>query len=155
MAEDTDNADDKILMIVDPSYESIKLSSKVAEIGEKIDKPVYYIINKVTEKNVEKVKDRLKNHENICGVLCADEAIMESGLTGNELTLDNEAIIGIVDYLHDNFKKCSFICNPQMPLHGLTQQRHFVISASACSMENLYRQELFSEYFSRLYAPAP
>lgn len=95
----TDNASDRILMVVDPSYESLKLSSKVAEICGKINKPVYYVINKATEKSVEKIKSGIDNSENICGIFYADEAIMESGLNGEELSADNSAIADMVDFL--------------------------------------------------------
>lgn len=95
----TDNATDRILMVVDPSYESIKLSSKVAEISEKIGKPVYYVINKATEKSLEKIKTGISKPENICGVFYMDETIMESGLIGEELSADSQSMKEMVDFL--------------------------------------------------------
>lgn len=49
----TDNASDVIVMVVDPSYESIKLSGKVSEIGSSIGKPVLIVLNKVTYENMD------------------------------------------------------------------------------------------------------
>jgi CO dehydrogenase maturation factor len=46
----TDNTSDAVLMVVDPSYESLKLSSKISEICSQIQHPIYYVLNKVTGK---------------------------------------------------------------------------------------------------------
>ena len=48
-----DNGVDLILIIIDPSYESLQLSKKIGELSESIRKPFYYVLNKVT-----KEKDR-------------------------------------------------------------------------------------------------
>ena len=37
---------DIILMVIDPSYESIRLSEKVHDMSRKLGKPVFFIINK-------------------------------------------------------------------------------------------------------------
>ena len=44
-----DNGVDLVLMIIDPSYESLQLSKKVGELAQSIGKPFYYIFNKVME----------------------------------------------------------------------------------------------------------
>lgn len=95
----TDNATDVILMIIDPSYESIKLASKVTEIAEKIGKPVCYVLNKMTANIVNSVKEQIERPDRICGVFLADNMIMEAGLTGKELSDSNEAMKQMLDKL--------------------------------------------------------
>ena len=48
-----DNGVDLILIIIDPSYESLQLSKKIGELSESIRKPFYYVLNKVTKENKE------------------------------------------------------------------------------------------------------
>ena len=43
-----DNGVDLILIIIDPSYESLQLSKKIGELSESIRKPFYFVLNKVT-----------------------------------------------------------------------------------------------------------
>lgn len=88
----TDNATDCVLMVVDPSYESIKLSQKIGEICEGIQKPIYYVLNKVTPENREAMRAGVKNADQICCELGMDAQIMNAGLMGNELTQPNGSI---------------------------------------------------------------
>lgn len=44
-----DDEVDVILMVCDPSYESVQLAEKIRELGEKLQKPVYYVLNKTDE----------------------------------------------------------------------------------------------------------
>ena len=48
-----DNGVDLILIIIDPSYESLQLSKKIGELSESIRKLFYYVLNKVTKENKE------------------------------------------------------------------------------------------------------
>jgi len=38
---------DLILMVLDPSYESMRLSEKISKLVEKAGKPLYFILNRV------------------------------------------------------------------------------------------------------------
>ena len=40
-----DNSVDLILMVVDPSFESLKLTKKIQQLGESIGKPVFFVLN--------------------------------------------------------------------------------------------------------------
>ena len=75
-----------MLMIVDPSYESLQLSGKVGELAESIGKPYYYILNKVTGENRAMMYENVWKPERIAACLEADTEIMKKGLTGKELT---------------------------------------------------------------------
>ena len=52
-----DNGVDLILIIIDPSYESLQLSKKIGELSESIRKPFYYVLNKVTTNYNRRNKD--------------------------------------------------------------------------------------------------
>ena len=45
-----DNSVDLILIIIDPSYESLQLSKKNRGIIGKYSKTIYYVLNKVTKR---------------------------------------------------------------------------------------------------------
>lgn len=40
---------DLIIMVIDPSYESLRLSNKVSEMLNEVGKPVYFVLNKVDD----------------------------------------------------------------------------------------------------------
>ncbi len=93
----TDNATEAILMVVDPSYESIKLAGKVGEIASQMGKPIFYVLNKIPEDMVETVKKGIKNPERICAVINDDRNIKMAGLTGDPLSYHGDEIKKIVD----------------------------------------------------------
>lgn len=41
---------DKIVVVIDPSFESVQLSEKISEMGAKINKPVYFILNRMKDR---------------------------------------------------------------------------------------------------------
>lgn len=94
-----DNGVDLVLMIVDPSYESLQLSKKVGELAESIGKPFYYIFNKVTEDNRKMLYENVWKPEQVVACLEADSKIMNEGLTGKELSEKPEPIEGLAEFL--------------------------------------------------------
>lgn len=94
-----DNGVDLVLMIVDPSYESLQLSKKVGKLAESIGKPFYYIFNKVTEENREMMHENVWKPEQVAACLEADSKIMTEGLTGKELSEQPEPIEHLADLL--------------------------------------------------------
>ncbi|MBC3887088.1 ATP-binding protein [Acetobacterium paludosum] len=82
-----DNGVDMILMVVDPSHESLKLTKKIAGLAASIDKPIYYILNKTTDGNKKVMCESIEKSEKIIAEIGLDQEIMEAGLTGKELFL--------------------------------------------------------------------
>ena len=82
-----DNHIDVILMMIDPSYESLRLSSKVSELGKSIGKPVFFILNKVTEANGEAMRKAIANRDAILGEIPENAALQQAGLLGQELDI--------------------------------------------------------------------
>lgn len=82
----TDKGVDKVLMVVEPSYESLRLSAKVAKLCESIGKPVLFCLNKVTGENEKPMRDAVsQSGQVICEMPLLPELSM-AGLTGAELT---------------------------------------------------------------------
>lgn len=83
----TDNSVDGILMIVDPSFESLRLSEKIAELSRSIDKPVWFCLNKVTAENESIMVDAVKSQGTIVSKIPLNAQLSNAGLVGAELTI--------------------------------------------------------------------
>ena len=94
-----DNSVDLVLMIVDPSYESLQLSKKIGELAESIGKPFYYVFNKVTEENQDMMREAVWKPERIATYLPHDNTILNAGLAGTELQKKTETIEKLADFL--------------------------------------------------------
>jgi CO dehydrogenase maturation factor len=95
---------DILLVIIDPSRESILLAKKISELGQQVDKPVYYILNRVTD---QETKDFLLNSidsERVIAIIPENKEIFMSGLAGNEFNMDVEGIKEIADMLESKKK---------------------------------------------------
>ena len=88
---------DVILMVIDPSYESIRLSEKVYDMAQALDKPVYFILNKADAEQAEITKAALREKEAVIAVIPADPQIMMAGLKGEALELEMPAINAVID----------------------------------------------------------
>lgn len=60
-----DNGVDLLLMIVDPSFESLRLSKKIQELGCSIGKPVWFVLNKVTDDTRQAMVDTVADSEKL------------------------------------------------------------------------------------------
>jgi len=81
----TGNTCEAVLMVVDPSYESLKLSDKIGEICAQVGHPLFYVLNKVTPKNEEAMVSKISAPEKIICRLPLSEELMYAGLNGNAL----------------------------------------------------------------------
>lgn len=79
---------DVILMVVDPSYESIRLSEKVSDMGRALGKPVYLILNKVDRDQAELIKASIRDREAVIAEIPNEPEIMMAGLKGEALDLE-------------------------------------------------------------------
>lgn len=81
----TNNAVDAILMIVDPSYESLSLSGKIAELSRSINKPICFCLNKLTAESEELMEKEVSKQGNIVGKMPLNSQVGSAGLMGQEL----------------------------------------------------------------------
>ena len=94
-----DRSADRILMVIDPSYESIRLSEKIHEMGRAIGKPVYFNINKADRDQVRMIKDALKHGDAVIAEIPMDTEIMMAGLRGEAIKKEVPEIQKIMDAL--------------------------------------------------------
>ena len=88
---------DAILMIIDPSYESLHLSKEVARMAEKIEVPVYYILNKIDQETSSYLRNSIDNKEAIIAEFSNDPSLLVSGLEGKELPGNYPGIFEITE----------------------------------------------------------
>lgn len=84
MGRGVDQFADAILMVADPSYESIQLSEKIGDMAKSIGKPFYIVLNKVDPQQRE-VMARQVDASAILAALPADSEILTAGLLGQPL----------------------------------------------------------------------
>jgi len=75
---------DKIVVVVDPSFESVQLSGKILEMGEKIGKPVFLILNRIDD-NSEELID-LVDKNKVIGILPFDKEVFKACLKGGKIS---------------------------------------------------------------------
>jgi CO dehydrogenase maturation factor len=73
---------DLILMVIDPSQESIRLAEKVTKISESAGKPLYYVLN-----------------NKVVSVIPADKKVFRNCLVGEALDFELKGIGELADFL--------------------------------------------------------
>ena len=76
---------DAILMVADPSYESVQLAGKIIAMGESFGKPVYLVLNKTDEQQREMMAAALPPNAEIIASIPMDREILMAGLRGDAL----------------------------------------------------------------------
>jgi CO dehydrogenase maturation factor len=71
---------DKIVVVVDPSYESVQLSEKISEMGKNLGKPVLFILNRMDDNSKELVD--LVDKNKMIGALPFDKEVFKACLNG-------------------------------------------------------------------------
>jgi CO dehydrogenase maturation factor len=95
---------DLVLAILDPSYESIKLSKKITDMAKEAGKNVYFILNKVDEATAEKIATQVGKQQ-VIGFIPFNTPIQEKGLNGEVLNLELSPIAQITSFLLNISKK--------------------------------------------------
>ena len=89
---------DAILAVLDPSFESILLSKKIAEISEKINKPLYFVLNRVDDERKAAMMKSLDGRR-VAAAIPETKEIFRAGLSGTELDLTIKEMEGLIDLL--------------------------------------------------------
>ena len=87
-----DDEVDLILMVCDPSYESAKLAVKIGELSGRLQKPVYYVLNKVDEESRKVLEQAIGDPERILAVLPVEPELTKAALLGQKLILENSEL---------------------------------------------------------------
>jgi len=93
---------DAIIMVIDPSYESLLLSEQVAGMVEHKDIPLYYVLNKVDDGTSTRIRKRLSELAPILGELPQDPDILMSGLEGQGLGKGHPRVAAIARAMLEN-----------------------------------------------------
>jgi len=95
---------DIILVVIDPSQESTLLAEKISELGRQVDKPVYYILNRIADQETEEFLLSSIDRERVIAIIPENKEIFISGLAGNEFNVDIKGIREIADMLESKKK---------------------------------------------------
>jgi len=98
-----DKVCDIILMIIDPSYESITLAKKVSEMAGTIGVPLYYVLNKADTITAEALRNAISDRNRIIGEFPHDSALLAAGLKGEQISSDYPAITTVMKILDARF----------------------------------------------------
>jgi CO dehydrogenase maturation factor len=97
---------DVVLMVLDPSCESIKLSEKTSAMAGEAKKSVYFILNKVDDSLAEEMLTKI-GKTRVIAQIPFDKSIQRKGLTGEELDLALPGIESIANFVIQNQMKQS------------------------------------------------
>ena len=95
---------DILFVVIDPSRESILLAEKVSELGRQVDKPVYYILNRVADQETGKLLLNSIDKEKVIAIITENKEIFVAGLAGNEFNMDVKGIRETADLLESKKK---------------------------------------------------
>jgi CO dehydrogenase maturation factor len=95
---------DLLVVIIDPSRDSILLAQKISDLGKQVGKPTYYVLNRVTQETEKLLLDSL-DKENVIAIIHENKDVFMSCLAGNELTISLEGLKEIADRLESEKKK--------------------------------------------------
>jgi CO dehydrogenase maturation factor len=90
---------DILLVVVDPSQESILLAEKIFELGRQVGKPVYYVLNRISDQKTQDFLINAIGKGRVIAVIPENREIFMSGLVGNEFNMDLDGIKKIADML--------------------------------------------------------
>ncbi|MBN2487544.1 MAG: P-loop NTPase [Methanosarcinaceae archaeon] len=89
---------DALLMVIDPSYESIHLSEKISSLAETAGKDLYYVLNRVEGESKTIIYEKVPE-DRILATLPVMESIFKAGLLGNKFSVDSSDVKSIATFL--------------------------------------------------------
>ena len=75
---------DVLLLVLDPSYESIRLSEKISAMAKEANKSVYFVLNKMDEATADKISNKI-GKDRVVSFIPFSQTIQDKGLSGEEL----------------------------------------------------------------------
>ena len=91
-------AADLVLAVIDPSFESIRLSEKFASMAKESQKPLRFVLNRVEGDFADKIVAKV-GEERIVAALPFSRLIQEKGLLGEPLDFDVPSLAVIADFV--------------------------------------------------------
>jgi len=95
---------DSLVVVIEPSKDSILLAQKISELGKQLGKPTYLVLNRVNKES-EKLLLESVDKEKVEAVIPENRDVFMSGLAGKELKMSFEGIKQIADSLESEKRK--------------------------------------------------
>ncbi|NLI74004.1 MAG: P-loop NTPase [Euryarchaeota archaeon] len=89
---------DMVIAILDPSFESIRLSEKIRGMAEEAGKPIYYILNKVNEEVAKQMMTSL-DQDKVISTISRNAEVEHMGLIGKPLDITVDGISDVVEFI--------------------------------------------------------
>jgi len=80
-----DSVCDVNLMVVDPTYESIRLAERASEMAGNVKIPLYFVLNKTNERTSKTLRHVITDKSRIIGEIPHDPVLLGAGLGGRAL----------------------------------------------------------------------
>ena len=99
-----DDRADIILMVADPSYESVQLSSKIYDMAKSINKKYFIVLNKTDDEKEAMMREAIEHSELIAGAVPQNNDVLMAGLKGEQIPdTDASAVMSdILTYITSN-----------------------------------------------------
>jgi len=97
---------DLLVVIIDPSRDSILLAQKISDLGKQVNKPTYYVLNRVNRETEKLLRDSV-DKEKVIAIIHENKDVFMSCLSGNELTISLEGIKEIADRIEFEKRKAT------------------------------------------------
>ena len=95
---------DSLVVVIEPSKDSILLAQKISDLGKQLGKPTYLVLNRVN-KDLEKLLLESVDNKKVIAVIPENREVFMSGLAGKELKISFEGIKQIADKLEFEERK--------------------------------------------------
>ena len=95
---------DSLVVIIEPSRDSILLAQKISKLGEQLGKSTYLVLNRVNKES-EKLLLESVDKGKVIAVIPENSDVLVSGLRGKELEISFEGIKQIADRLESEKRK--------------------------------------------------
>ncbi len=94
-----DHKVDRILMVADPSFESIQLSEKIMGMADALGKKAGIVLNKTDAQKADMMRQAMASPERILAVLNENTEVLLQGLKGEKLTCEIPEIRDLAEKL--------------------------------------------------------
>ena len=99
-----ENGVDSLVVVIEPSEDSILLAQKISDMGKQLGKPTYLVLNRVNHES-EKLLLESIDKEKVIATIPENRDVFMSGLAGKELKISFEGIKQIADRLESEKRK--------------------------------------------------
>jgi CO dehydrogenase maturation factor len=95
---------DSLVVVIEPSKDSILLAQKISDLGKQLGKPTYLVLNRINHGS-EKLLLESIDKEKVIATIPENRDVFMAGLAGKELNISFEGIKQISDRLESEKRK--------------------------------------------------